>query len=126
VIKKLVHELSTMGTRRGQGFGGNLVTLRFVLVFVCILIINGLIGSKHIEWTPYVLGSELILAGVFMIYKWEWTAEFIRVNLLRYPFIHYFLDKNMKIKKRSVLFGGVLMISFGLLLVIFGPNIGTR
>ena len=103
-----------------------MVTLRFVLVFVCILIINCLIGSKHIEWTPYVLGSELILAGVFMIYKWEWTAEFIRVNLLRYPFIHYFLDKNMKIKKRSVLFGGVLMISFGLLLVIFGPNIGTR
>jgi hypothetical protein len=68
-----------------------LITLRLVLVIACVVIINSLVP---LNYAHYVLGTELVVFGIFIIYKCEWTTEFIRVNLLSYPFVRYFFDEN--------------------------------
>jgi CBS domain containing-hemolysin-like protein len=68
-----------------------------------------------------VYGVECAVFALLMIIFWKWTAEFIRFNLINYPFLRYVIPKNLVVRRWFVVLLAICVILFGLM-VVFGPS----
>jgi hypothetical protein len=71
-----------------------------------------------------VYGLEWIAIASLMIIFWKWTAEFIRVNLLSYPFWRYVIPKNLVVRRWFVVLFAICVIAFGLMLIFAHQEFG--
>ena len=95
-----------------------MVTVPLLLILMAVVLFNSFIGFHHSELIPIILGFELVVFGIFIIYKSEWTAKFVYQNLLNYPFFHNFIPKNSGIKESVLKTVGILSISLGFFLIV--------
>jgi len=91
-----------------------------VLIFVCAS--NYLFLNFCPQYFKYLFGLEFIVCGLLLILKIEWTAEFLRVNLLSYPGLRYFLGEDFIMSKVYIRFLGMGIILLGLMMMFLAPS----
>jgi hypothetical protein len=98
-----------------------LITWRFLTVLILFIGINVFLAHViPMRVFDVVYGTEWVAIGLLMIVFWKWTAEFIRINLVSYPFWRYVIPKNLVVRRWFVVLFAICVIAFGLML-IFGP-----
>jgi hypothetical protein len=100
----------------------SLITWKFLTVLTLFIVINIFIDHAiPMNIFKLVYGMEWVFIALLMFIFWKWTAEFIRINLINYPFLRNVIPKNLVVRRWFVVLLAICVSLFGLL-VIFGPT----
>ena len=99
-----------------------MITWKFLTALILFIVINVFLDHAiPMKVFKFVYWAEWVFIALLMIIFWKWTAEFIRVNLVNYPFWRYLIPKNLVVSRWFVVLFAICVFAFGLML-IFGPS----
>ena len=99
--------------------------MKIILTLVGLAFFNFFISTKT-HHAIYVLGSEFILAGLYVFVRSKTMIPVFQKFFMEYPFIHYLGKNRLTPTNLAVKAIGLVLIAVGVAFVLFGPTNDTN